>query len=101
MHHGLELQAGSGFGQGRIQGGEAGATLTAQNPSASLSATVTIGLLEQADRLLAGFGAITLLADRAFPCDALLGWFHGRDRWRYVMRLPGDTEIHGTAAPLG
>ncbi len=23
------------------------------------------------------------------------------DRWRYVMRLPGDTEIHGTAAPLG
>ena len=74
---------------------------TLEHPSASVSATVSIGLLDKADRLLAGFGAITLLADRAFPCDALLGWFHGRDRWRYVMRLPGDTEIHGTAAPLG
>ncbi len=74
---------------------------TLEHPSASVSAAVSIGLLDKADRLLAGFGAITLLADRAFPCDALLGWFHGRDRWRYVMRLPGDTEIHGTAAPLG
>ena len=71
------------------------------HPSASVSAAVSIGLLEKADRLLAGFGAITLLADRAFPCAELLGWFDGRERWRYVMRLPGDTEISGTAAPLG
>jgi hypothetical protein len=64
-----------------------------EHPSASVSAAVSVGLLEKSDRLLAGFGAITLLADRAFPCEALLGWFQGRDRWRYVMRLPGDTEI--------
>jgi hypothetical protein len=74
---------------------------TLEHPSASVSAAVSIGLLEKADRLLAGFGAITLLADRAFPCAELLSWFHGRNRWSYVMRLPGDTEIHGTAAPLG
>ena len=74
---------------------------TLEHPSASVSAAVSIGLLEKADRLLAGFGAIMLLADRAFPCAELLSWFHGRDRWSYVMRLPGDTEIHGTAAPLG
>jgi hypothetical protein len=41
------------------------------------------------------------LADRAFPCDELIAWFQGRPRWSYVMRLRGDTEIHGTAAPLG
>jgi hypothetical protein len=72
-----------------------------EHPSASVSASVSIGLLEKADRLLAGFGEITLLADRAFPCAELLSWFHGRNRWSYVMRLPGDTEIHGAAAPLG
>ncbi len=43
-----------------------------EHPSAS--AAVSIGLMEKADRLLAGFGAITLLADRAFPCAELLGW---------------------------
>ncbi len=69
--------------------------------SASVSAAVSIGLLEKADRLLAGFGTIRLLADRAFPSGELLSWFHGRERWSYVMRLPGDTEVHGTAAPLG
>jgi hypothetical protein len=74
---------------------------TLEHPSASVSAAVSIALLEKADRLLAGFGEITLLADRAFPCAELLSWFHGRNRWSYVMRLPGDTEIHGTAAPLG
>jgi hypothetical protein len=74
---------------------------TLEHPSASVSASVSIALLEKADRLLAGFGEITLLADRAFPCAELLSWFHGRNRWSYVMRLPGDTEIHGTAAPLG
>jgi len=72
-----------------------------EHPSASVSAAVSIGLLEKADRLLAGFGAITLLADRAFPCAELLSWFHGRNGWSYVMRLPGDTAIPGTAAPLG
>ena len=74
---------------------------TLEHPSASVSASVSIALLEKADQLLSGFGAITLLADRAFPCDELLSWFRGRTRWRYVMRLRGDTEIHGTAAPLG
>jgi hypothetical protein len=72
-----------------------------EHPSASVSAAVSIGLLEKADRLLAGFGTIMLLADRAFPSGELLSWFHGRERWSYVMRLPGDTEVHGTAAPLG
>jgi hypothetical protein len=74
---------------------------TLEHPSASVSASVSIALLEKADQLLAGFGAITLLADRAFPCDELIAWFNGRSRWSYVMRLRGDTEIHGTAAPLG
>lgn len=36
-----------------------------------------------------------------FPCQELLACFSGRPRWRYVMRLRGDSEIHGTAAPLG
>jgi hypothetical protein len=74
---------------------------TLEHPSASVSAAVSIGLLEKADQLLAGFGAITLLADRAFPCAELLGWLENKPGWTYVMRLPGDTEIHGTAAPLG
>jgi hypothetical protein len=74
---------------------------TLEHPSASVSASVSITLLEKADQLLAGFESITLLADRAFPCDELIAWFQGRPRWSYVMRLRGDTEIHGTAAPLG
>ena len=74
---------------------------TLEHPSASVSASVSIALLEKADRLLAGFESITLLADRAFPCDELIAWFKGRPCWSYVMRLRGDTEIHGTAAPLG
>ena len=74
---------------------------TLEHPSASVSAAISIALLEKANRLLAGFELITLLADRAFPCDELIAWFGGRPRWRYVMRLRGDTEIHGTAAPLG
>jgi hypothetical protein len=36
---------------------------TLEHPSASVSASVSIALLEKADQLLAGFGAITLLAD--------------------------------------
>jgi len=74
---------------------------TLEHPSASVSASVSIALLEKADQLLVRFGAITLLADRAFPSDELITWFRGRPRWSYVMRLRGDTEIHGTAAPLG
>ncbi len=74
---------------------------TLEHPSASVSAEVVIALLEKADRLLAGFGAFTVLADRAFPSAELLGWFDGQPRWHYVMRLRGDTEIQGTAAPLG
>ena len=60
-----------------------------------------IGLLQQVDRLLHGFRAITVLADRGFPSVELIRWFEGRERWRYVMRLRGDTDIHGTAGPLG
>jgi hypothetical protein len=71
------------------------------NNSASVSAEVVIGLLERTERLLAGFSAITMLADRAFPSAELLGWFEARSRWRYVMRLRADTWIHGTAAPMG
>jgi hypothetical protein len=74
---------------------------TLEHPSASVSAPVSIALLKKADRLLSGFGAITLLADRAFSCDELIAWFGGRSRWSHVMRLRGDIEIHGTAAPLG
>jgi hypothetical protein len=74
---------------------------TLEHPSASVSASVSIALLEKTDRLLSGCRAITLLADRAFPCDELIAWFRSRPRWSYVMRLRGDTEIHGTAAPLG
>jgi hypothetical protein len=74
---------------------------TLEHPSASVSAEVVIGLLQRADRLLADCPAITLLADRGFPSAELLGWFEGRERWSYVMRLRGDAEIHGTAAPLG
>ncbi len=71
------------------------------HPNASVSAEVVIELLELADQLLSGFAAITLLADRAFPSAELLGWFDGKPRWRYVMRLRADTWIHGTAAPMG
>jgi hypothetical protein len=74
---------------------------TLEHPSASVSAEEVISLLQRADRLLCGFSAITLLADRGFPSAALLRWFEGRERWSYVMRLRGDAEIHGTAAPLG
>ena len=74
---------------------------TLEHPSASVSAAVVITLLEKADRLLAAFSRITLLADRGFPSTELLRWFEGSDRWRYVMRLRADTWIHGTAAPMG
>ena len=72
-----------------------------EHPSASVSAAVVIALLEKAERLLAGFEAITLLADRGFPSTELLGWFESRVRWGYVMRLRSDTWIDGTPAPLG
>ena len=55
-----------------------------EHPSASVSASVSIALLEKADRLLAGFGEITLLADRAFPCAELLGWLENQPGWAYV-----------------
>jgi Transposase DDE domain len=74
---------------------------TLEHPSASVSAAVSITLLERADRLLAAFGAITVLADRGFPSAELLSWFDARPRWRYVMRLRSDTWIDGTTAPMG
>jgi hypothetical protein len=51
---------------------------TLEHPSASVSAGISIALLDKADRLLARFGVITLLAERAFPWDALLRWFDGQ-----------------------
>ena len=51
------------------------AVANAGDPSASLSAEVSIALLEKADQLLVEFGAITLLAYRGFPSGELLGWF--------------------------
>ena len=74
---------------------------TLEHPSASVSAEVVIALLEKADQLLTRFGAITLLADRAFPSTELLAWFSGQTRLSTVMRLRADTWIHGTAAPMG
>lgn len=74
---------------------------TLEHPSASVSAAVSIALLEKANQLLAGFGTIMLLADRDFPSAELLGWFKGKSSWQYVMRLRADTWIHGTAAPMG
>lgn len=35
------------------------------------------------------------------PSAELLGWFEGRPRWRYVMRLRADSWIQGTSAPMG
>lgn len=52
-----------------------------EHPSANVSVAVSIGLLQKADRLLAGFGAITLLADHAFPCAELLGWLENQPGW--------------------
>jgi hypothetical protein len=74
---------------------------TLEHPSASVSAEVVIPLLQRADRLLADFGTITVLADRGFPSAELLRWFEDQPRWRYLMRLRSDTWIHGTAAPMG
>lgn len=74
---------------------------TLEPRNASASAEVVIALLERANRLLARFGAITVLADRGFPSTELLDWFERRERWSYVMRLRGDAEIQGTAATLG
>jgi hypothetical protein len=65
---------------------------TLEHPSASVSASVSIALLEKADQLLAGFGAITLLADRAFPCDELIAWF------RAGCPTHLSREIHVTAS---
>lgn len=31
----------------------------------------------------------------------MLGWFQGQSRWRFVMRLRGDTWVHGPTAPMG
>ena len=50
---------------------------------------------------MARLGAITLLADRAFPSTELLAWLSGQIRSSYVMRLRADTWIYGTAAPMG
>ena len=50
---------------------------TLEHPSASISAAVVIALLQRADRLLSGFDAITVLADRAFPSGELLSWLEG------------------------
>jgi hypothetical protein len=74
---------------------------TLEHPSASVSAEVVLALLQRAERLLAGFTAITVLADRAFPSAELLSWFETQPRWRSVMRLRSDTWIHGAAAPMG
>lgn len=74
---------------------------TLDHPSASVSAEVVMDLLQRADLLLAEFSSITVLADRGFPSAELIGWFAGRSRWNYVMRLRADTWIHGTAAPMG
>jgi hypothetical protein len=74
---------------------------TLEHSSASISAELSIAMLQKADQILAGFGSITLLADRGFPSAELLAWFDDQPRWTDVMRLCGDTWIHGTTAPMG
>ena len=64
---------------------------TLEHPSTSVSAEVVVAVLKKVDRLLEGFSAITVLADRAFPSGELLIWFDGRPHWSYVMRLRADT----------
>lgn len=66
-----------------------------------VSAEVVIMLLKRAESLLTGFIAIRAMADSAFPSIELLGWFEGPSRLQYLMRLRGETWIHGTAAPMG
>jgi len=68
---------------------------TLEHSSASVSAEVCIALLERADRFLAEFADLTLLADRAFPSVELLRWFETRPRWHYIMRLKADTLVYG------
>jgi len=53
---------------------------THEHPCASVSAVVVMTLLERADQLLSEFGAITLLADRAFPSAELFGWYEAKLR---------------------
>jgi hypothetical protein len=69
-----------------------------EHPSASVSAAVSISLLEKADRLLAGFGAITLLADRAFPCAELLGWLEKQPGCPADARRRYDRQLDDLAA---
>ncbi len=40
------------------------------------------------------------MADRAIPSAELSSWLENQPGWIYVTRVPGDTEIYGTAAPL-
>jgi hypothetical protein len=72
-----------------------------EHSSAAIGAEISIAMLVKADQLLVDFGAITLLADRGFPCADLLRGFAGKTRWQAHQDLPADTIIHGTAAPLG
>jgi hypothetical protein len=74
---------------------------TLETPSASISAEISIAMLQQVDRILADYGPIILLADRGFPSAELLSWFNDQPRWSYGMRLCSDTWIQGEAAPLG
>jgi hypothetical protein len=69
---------------------------TLEHPSASVSASVSIALLEKADRFLAGFESITLLADRAFPCDELIAWFRDRPHWSYVQVALESRQAHSS-----
>ena len=74
---------------------------TLEHPSASISAEISISILQKADRILAGYGPIILLADRGFPSAELLSWFNNKPQWTYVMRLCSDTWIQGAGAPMG
>jgi len=74
---------------------------TLEHPSASISAEISIAMLQKADRILAGYGPIILLADRGFPSAELLSWFNEQPQWTYVMRLCSDTWIQGAGAPMG
>ena len=48
---------------------------TLVHPCASISAEISTEMLKKADQMLAGYGPITLLADRGFPSAEPLCWF--------------------------
>ncbi|MEM9273550.1 MAG: transposase [Cyanobacteria bacterium P01_F01_bin.143] len=62
------------------------------------SSSVTFGeyklMLRLAERLLANYDDIMLLADRGFANHELMSWLQDSS-WHYCLRLPCDVHLHG------